>query len=72
VHELGRDQPKTTKEMLDIATRRAFGEEAVVTPHFTETLIKSHKLQLSPNARINQVTQVRIQIQRQRLKISNC
>jgi hypothetical protein len=29
VHELGRDQPKTTKELLDIATRHASGEEAV-------------------------------------------
>jgi hypothetical protein len=29
VHELGRDQPKTTKELLDITTRHASGEEAV-------------------------------------------
>jgi hypothetical protein len=29
VHELGREQPKTTKELLDIATRHASGEEAV-------------------------------------------
>jgi hypothetical protein len=29
VHELGHDQPKTTKELLNIATRHAFGEEAV-------------------------------------------
>jgi hypothetical protein len=30
VHELSRDQPKTTKELLDIATRHASGKEAVV------------------------------------------
>jgi hypothetical protein len=29
VHELGHDQPKTTKEFLDISTRHASGEEAV-------------------------------------------
>jgi hypothetical protein len=29
VHELSRDQPKTTKELLDIATQHASGEEAV-------------------------------------------
>ena len=29
VHELGRSQPETTKELLDIATRHASGEEAV-------------------------------------------
>jgi hypothetical protein len=29
VHELGCDQPKTTKELLDVTTRHAFGEEAV-------------------------------------------
>jgi hypothetical protein len=29
VHELDRGHPNTTKEMLDIATRQAFGEEAV-------------------------------------------
>jgi hypothetical protein len=29
VHELGREQPNTTKELLDITTRLAFGEEAV-------------------------------------------
>jgi hypothetical protein len=29
VHELSRDQLNTTKEMLDIATRHAFGKEAV-------------------------------------------
>jgi hypothetical protein len=29
VHELDRDQPKTTKELLDIATQHAFSEEAV-------------------------------------------
>jgi hypothetical protein len=29
VHELGLEQPKTTKELLDIATRQASGEEAV-------------------------------------------
>jgi hypothetical protein len=29
VHELGRDQSKTTKEMLDNVTRHASGEEAV-------------------------------------------
>jgi hypothetical protein len=29
VHELGHDQPKTTKELLDITTRHASGEEAV-------------------------------------------
>jgi hypothetical protein len=29
VHELGRDQPKTKKELLDNATRHASGEEAV-------------------------------------------
>jgi hypothetical protein len=29
VHELGRDQPNTTKKLLDIATRHASGEEAV-------------------------------------------
>jgi hypothetical protein len=29
VHELGYEQPKTTKELLDIATRHASGEEAV-------------------------------------------
>jgi hypothetical protein len=29
VHELDREQSKTTKELLDIATRHAFGEEAV-------------------------------------------
>jgi hypothetical protein len=29
LHELGHEQPKTTKELLDIATRHASGEEAV-------------------------------------------
>jgi hypothetical protein len=29
VHELGHDQPKTTKELLDITTQHASGEEAV-------------------------------------------
>jgi hypothetical protein len=29
VHELSRDQPKTIKELLDIATRHASGEEAI-------------------------------------------
>jgi hypothetical protein len=29
VHELSLDQPNTTKELLDIATRHASGEEAV-------------------------------------------
>jgi hypothetical protein len=29
VHELRCDQPKTTKELLDIATRHASSEEAV-------------------------------------------
>jgi hypothetical protein len=29
VHELGCDQPKTRKELLDIATRHASGEEAI-------------------------------------------
>jgi hypothetical protein len=29
VHELGREQPKTTKELLDITTRHSLGEEAV-------------------------------------------
>jgi hypothetical protein len=29
VHKLGCDQPKTTKELLDIATQHASGEEAV-------------------------------------------
>jgi hypothetical protein len=29
VHELGRDQPNTTKELLDIATQHASSEEAV-------------------------------------------
>jgi hypothetical protein len=29
VHELGREQPKTTKELLNITTRHAFGEEVV-------------------------------------------
>jgi hypothetical protein len=29
VHELGREQPKSTKEMLDIITRHASVEEAV-------------------------------------------
>jgi hypothetical protein len=29
VHELGREWPKTTKELLDIATRHASVEEAV-------------------------------------------
>jgi hypothetical protein len=29
VHELDHDQQKTTKELLDIATRHASGEEAV-------------------------------------------
>jgi hypothetical protein len=29
MHELGCDQPKTTKELLDIATRHASGEEAI-------------------------------------------
>jgi hypothetical protein len=28
-HELGRDQLKATKELVDIATRHAFGEEAI-------------------------------------------
>jgi hypothetical protein len=31
VHELGHEQPKTTNELLDIATRHAFGEEEVGT-----------------------------------------
>jgi hypothetical protein len=29
VHELGRKSPKTTKDMLDIATQHTSGEEAV-------------------------------------------
>jgi hypothetical protein len=29
VHELSHEQPKTTKELLDIATRHASGEEAI-------------------------------------------
>jgi hypothetical protein len=29
VHELDRDKPNTTKELLDIATRHASGEEIV-------------------------------------------
>jgi hypothetical protein len=29
VHELGHEQPKTRKELLDIATRHASGEELV-------------------------------------------
>jgi hypothetical protein len=29
VHELGHEQPKTTKELLNIATRHASGKEAV-------------------------------------------
>jgi hypothetical protein len=29
VHELGREQPRTTRELLNIATRHTFGEEAV-------------------------------------------
>jgi hypothetical protein len=29
VHKLSCDQPKTMKELLDIATRHASGEEAV-------------------------------------------
>jgi hypothetical protein len=29
VYELGREQQKTTKELLDIATRHAYSEEAV-------------------------------------------
>jgi hypothetical protein len=29
VHELGREQPKFTTELLDITTRHASGEEAV-------------------------------------------
>jgi hypothetical protein len=29
VHEFDREQPKTTKELLDIATRHASGEEAI-------------------------------------------
>jgi hypothetical protein len=29
VHELDRDQPKTMKELFNIATRHTFGEEAV-------------------------------------------
>jgi hypothetical protein len=29
MHELSCDQPKTTKELLDIATRHASGEEAI-------------------------------------------
>jgi hypothetical protein len=29
VYELDHDQPKTTKELLDITTRRTFGEEVV-------------------------------------------
>jgi hypothetical protein len=41
-----------------------------VTSHVTETLIKLIKLPLSLKARANQVTEVGIQIQRQRLKVS--
>jgi hypothetical protein len=29
VHKLGREQPKTSKELLDIATRHVSGEEVV-------------------------------------------
>jgi hypothetical protein len=29
VHELGRNQPNTTKDLLDISTQHAAGEEAV-------------------------------------------
>jgi hypothetical protein len=42
-----------------------------VTPHVTETLIKFLKMQLSPNARLNQDTKVWNQIQRQRFNISS-
>jgi hypothetical protein len=42
-----------------------------VTPRVTEILIKFLKLQLSPNARLNQATKVWNQIQRQRIKISS-
>jgi hypothetical protein len=38
VHELSHEQPKTTKELLDIATRHASGEEAVGT---TFTLVNT-------------------------------
>jgi hypothetical protein len=43
----------------------------VVRPHVTKGLIKLIKLQLSPNARLNQDTKVWNQIQRQRFKISS-
>jgi hypothetical protein len=43
----------------------------VVTPRVTETLIKFLKMQLSPNARLNQYTKVWNQIQRQRFKVSS-
>jgi hypothetical protein len=29
VHKVGHEQPKTTKELLDMVTRHALGEEAV-------------------------------------------
>jgi hypothetical protein len=35
VHELGRNQPNSTKELLNIATRHASGEE-VVRPIFIQ------------------------------------
>jgi hypothetical protein len=40
----------------------------IITPHVMESLIKSLRLQLSSKARLNHVTEVWFQIQRQRLK----
>jgi hypothetical protein len=56
---------------LNLGTRILL-RERVVTPHIIETWIKLLKLQLSIKKRTNQITKVWNQIQRKRLKSSNC
>jgi hypothetical protein len=43
----------------------------IVTPHVIERLIELIKLQLNPDARLNQDTKVWNQIQKQRFKVSS-
>jgi hypothetical protein len=62
-------QPKLLHEVLAHRQPGAGGGE-VVTPNVIESLIKLIKLQLSSNARANQVTKGWIRIQRWKLKIS--
>jgi hypothetical protein len=67
--ELGWTTSEVTQEYLQKLVSQ--GYMTVVTPHVTKLLIKFLKLQLSPNARLNQDNKVWNRIQRQRFKISS-